>query len=170
MKLFLVVATALSLLAVASPITNSYTTHPSDSRTMKLRQIRRSKSLRALESRQTGIGEILDPLKNGQSFVAQVSIGSESFDLTLDTGSADLWVVGSNVTCTNPVCNWGATYDEQSGNFQSNGGTFSVTYGGSNTDSGYTGTADVSLAGLTITAQPIGVADKVVCPFHAQLQ
>ncbi|KAJ9613089.1 hypothetical protein H2200_003030 [Cladophialophora chaetospira] len=113
------------------------------------------------------IGQILDPLKSGGSFVAQVSLGTENFDLTLDTGSGDVWVVGSNVTCLGGDCNWGNTYDEQSGNFQADGGTWSISYGSggnTNTDSGYTGTADVTLAGLTVTSQHIGVADKVTDP------
>ncbi|POS71568.1 hypothetical protein DHEL01_v210039 [Diaporthe helianthi] len=78
------------------------------------------------------------------SYIAQVTIGGKSYDLIVDTGSANTWC-GAQSAC------------EKSSTGKSTGGTVSVTYG-SAAFSGTEYTDTVSFGGLTVSSQSIGSA------------
>ena len=101
-------------------------------------------------------------LELGEEFAAEVTIGSQTFDLIIDTGSSDTWVVEEGFTCidfdtgkktTESECAFGSTYTK-SGTFKSiSGETFSIEYGDEESLTGVFGTEDVTIAGITVDQQ-----------------
>ncbi|KAJ9122273.1 hypothetical protein QFC22_001693 [Naganishia vaughanmartiniae] len=86
------------------------------------------------------------------SYSASVSIGtpSQAFDIALDTGSADLWVAGSNIDLP-------TTFEVSKSTTVKNTSTsFSITYGSGNAQ-GYLASDTVSLAGYTVPSQTFAV-------------
>ncbi|KAJ9118425.1 hypothetical protein QFC24_006255 [Naganishia onofrii] len=86
------------------------------------------------------------------SYSASLSIGtpSQSFDIALDTGSADLWVAGAKIG--SPV-----TFDASKSTTLKNTSTpFTITYGSGNAQ-GYLASDTVSLAGYTVASQTFAV-------------
>ncbi|KAJ7766314.1 putative aspartic protease [Mycena maculata] len=77
------------------------------------------------------------------SYVAETTVGSQTFDLIVDTGSSNTWV--------------GATTKFKSGSGTSTGDSVSVSYG-SGSFSGTEYTAAVALGSTGVTKQSIGVA------------
>lgn len=86
------------------------------------------------------------------SYSASVSIGtpSQSFDIALDTGSADLWVAGAKIDLP-------TTFDASKSTTLKNTSTpFTITYGSGNAQ-GYLASDTVSLAGYTVASQTFAV-------------
>jgi len=79
------------------------------------------------------------------SYIAAVTVGSQTFDLIVDTGSSNTWV-GAGTAFNDPSA-------------QDTGGSVSVSYG-SGEFSGEEYTASVSFGGLTVSDQSIGVASS----------
>jgi cathepsin D len=92
------------------------------------------------------------------SYSASVSIGTpaQSFDIALDTGSADLWV--TSTTCASSTCNSLPTkFDaSKSSTFKNSSTPFTITYGSGNAQ-GYLGTDTVSLADYTVSSQTFAI-------------
>jgi len=109
--------------------------------------------------RSTGSNLITD--QNGDSsFFGSLAIGTPpvSFDVILDTGSADLWVAGS--TC-GTSCGTVPTFDPlASSTFQNKSAHFSIAYG-SGFASGSLATETVQMAGFSVSNQVFAVVDQV---------
>lgn len=94
------------------------------------------------------------------SFFGSVAIGTPpvSYDVILDTGSADLWVASKECATG---CNGIATFDSSTSSTFINSSTpFSIQYG-SGEAAGSLGTDVVQMAGFSVTNQIFGVCDQV---------
>lgn len=105
----------------------------------------------------------------GTIFDVNVTIGNQTFPLTLDTGSSDLWVVKSGFECTNSTdgselpeasCLYGnATYTPTDTYSEISNQNFGVKYG-AGIAQGNMGFEEVTLAGMTVRNQEVGFANK----------
>lgn len=102
-----------------------------------------------------------------QQYDASYSVGvafgtpAQTFQVALDTGSADLWVLAD--TCTSSACEGMSTYDPKySTSFQneSSGGDFSIAYG-SGSASGTLVRDKVSLGGYSVSSQVFASVDSM---------
>lgn len=94
------------------------------------------------------------------SFYGSLAIGTPavSYNVILDTGSADLWVADSS--CTSG-CDSIATFDTTaSSTFNDKNTTFSITYG-SGSASGTLASDTVQMAGFSVSSQVFGLCDTV---------
>lgn len=116
-----------------------------------------------LKATYTDFGTVLD---------AEVSVGGQSFLLYLDSGSSDTWVAKTGFQCLNisdnailsqDVCNYGTTYNISPTFQQISNQTFGVKYG-AGISTGIVGYEKVTLGGLTVDKQEIGVADRITDP------
>jgi hypothetical protein len=105
----------------------------------------------------------------GTRFDVNVTLGNQTFALLVDTGSSDTWVVGSDYLCINDTSN--AILPQQacaftpqtyrpSPTFQLVPDEFFGEQLGSGKLSGLVGREDVTLGGVTVKGQQIGVANK----------
>ena len=115
-----------------------------------------------------GTTTALTALENGQEFAAEVTVGTTTLDLIIDTGSSDTWAVQSGFTCTDfqtgkttseSACNFGPFYTKSSAFKSISGETFSIEYGDLETLNGVFGTEYVTVAGITVDQQ-IAVVTK----------
>ncbi|KAJ7668345.1 aspartic peptidase domain-containing protein [Mycena rosella] len=94
------------------------------------------------------------------SFYGSLAIGTPavSFDVILDTGSADLWVAGN--TCQQG-CSSVQTFDPSaSSTFKNDSAPFSITYG-SGAAAGALASDTVQMAGFSVANQVFAVCDEV---------
>ncbi|KAJ7066591.1 aspartic peptidase A1 [Mycena amicta] len=94
------------------------------------------------------------------SYFGSLAIGTPavSFDVILDTGSADLWVAGNSCT---QGCNSVATFDSSaSTSFVNKSTEFQITYG-SGAARGALATDTVQMAGFSVSNQVFAVCDQV---------
>ncbi|KAG5641425.1 hypothetical protein DXG03_005241 [Asterophora parasitica] len=94
------------------------------------------------------------------SFFGSLAIGTPpvSYNVILDTGSADLWVADNNC---NETCSGVATFDpSDSSTYSSSNADFSISYG-SGQASGTLGTDVVQMAGFSVANQTFAVCDTV---------
>lgn len=110
----------------------------------------------------------------GSTFLALINLGTQSFNVVIDSGSSDTWVSRSDFTCVdvttgNPrpqsACAFGGTYSRESiststGNTfkQLNNVNFNVTYGDGEFLTGIFGTIDVTFAGIKTPNQQVALA------------
>ncbi|MGH0114451.1 UNVERIFIED_CONTAM: hypothetical protein FKN15_017751 [Acipenser sinensis] len=105
-------------------------------------------------------GSYNEPLLNykDMAYFGQISVGTppQSFSVHFDTGSTHLWI--NSVYCKSEACTMHHLFNpEESSTYHSNGEPFSVHYGtGSLT--GVIGYDTVSLQGLKVTNQEIGLS------------
>ncbi|KAJ9093926.1 hypothetical protein QFC19_008160 [Naganishia cerealis] len=95
------------------------------------------------------------------SYSASVSIGTpaQTFDVALDTGSADLWVAGK--TCASSTCSGLSLFDASKSTTLKNATTaFTITYGSGNAQ-GYLASDTVTLAGDTVSSQTFAVIQSM---------
>ncbi|KAF7308806.1 Aspartic peptidase A1 [Mycena kentingensis (nom. inval.)] len=94
------------------------------------------------------------------SYYGSLAIGTPavSFDVILDTGSADLWVAGSSCT---QGCSGVPTFDSSaSSTFVNSSTDFEITYG-SGAAAGVLATDTVQMAGFSVARQTFAVANQV---------
>lgn len=111
------------------------------------------------QKRSTGTNLITNQ-NSDSSYFGSLAIGTPavSFDVILDTGSADLWVAGT--TCQTG-CENVPTFDPTaSTSFQNQSTTFSITYG-SGQASGALAKDVVQMAGFSVTNQVFAVCDQI---------
>ncbi|KAF4622704.1 hypothetical protein G7Y89_g14323 [Cudoniella acicularis] len=98
-------------------------------------------------------------LEVGEEFAASVTVGTETFELIIDTGSSDTWVVETGFACTNfqtgqkaaeSVCDFGPYYTKSSTFTAISGETFSIEYGDGESLTGVIGTEEVTVAGIKV--------------------
>ncbi|KAL4787893.1 aspartic peptidase domain-containing protein [Aspergillus varians] len=95
------------------------------------------------------------------SFVSPITIGGQKLVVTFDTGSSDTWVV--NTRLDEDSIEGQTAYDpSKSSTFENTeGSTFNITYGDDSYAYGGVGTDTISVGGVTVTGQAIGIPTKV---------
>ena len=126
---------------------------------------RRSQSNNAIQLTATELATVFD---------VEVKFGNQSFLLQLDTGSSDTWVVQTGYECFNgtdsaqqlpqQACTYAnTTYDISTTFEQIQNETFGVQYG-VGFATGIVGYEEVTLAGITIQRQEVGIVNKATNP------
>ena len=95
------------------------------------------------------------------SYSAEISVGSpgQTFDVALDTGSADLWLLSTE--CTLDTCSGLDKFDPTSSSTYKNGSTgFSIAYGSGDAQ-GHLGADTVTLGGFSVQGQTFGVVNTM---------
>ncbi|KAH6668085.1 aspartic peptidase domain-containing protein [Plectosphaerella plurivora] len=98
---------------------------------------------------------------NGVEYVSPVKVGGQTVNVAFDTGSSDLWVFGAQLDATSK--NGHDVYDSsKSSSFKAlEGSTFNCTYGDGSGVLGNVAMESVSVGGVTVSAQAVGVANFV---------
>ncbi|PWN37492.1 Asp-domain-containing protein [Meira miltonrushii] len=94
-------------------------------------------------------------------YFAQVSVGTpkQNFDVILDTGSADFWLVDTD--CTSSQCDGSALFNPSaSSTYHASSNPFQITYG-TGAVKGTLSADTVSLAGYTVDNQTFAVATQL---------
>ncbi|KAF5338652.1 hypothetical protein D9611_012797 [Ephemerocybe angulata] len=112
-----------------------------------------------VKKRATGTNAIINQIGDSTYF-GSLAIGTPpvSYNVQLDTGSADLWVAGSNCTTD---CSGMATFNPSSSStFHNESSSFSVSYG-SGQAAGFLSQDVVQMAGFEVQNQIFGVCEQV---------
>ncbi|KAI9313532.1 aspartic peptidase domain-containing protein [Dichotomocladium elegans] len=152
-------ATGVAILLLSSSLqTDAQTLSPSEIGTVRL-------PLRRNENGQLAAVKRLSKRASGQSiynaigreYLIEVGIGTpaQMFNLTLDTGSAELWV--PSVECPASTCPYSRYNPKQSSTYKASPDTFSIEYGLGSANGTYA-LESVTTGGITITNQKIGLA------------
>lgn len=113
----------------------------------------------SVEKRSTGYNLIVNQLYDS-GYYGSLAIGTPpvSFDVLLDTGSSDLWVVG---TSCGTACNGLGTFNPSaSSTFTNESTSFYIQYG-SGEAAGYVATDVVQMAGFSVSNQGFAVVDDI---------
>ncbi|EHL02179.1 putative aspartic-type endopeptidase [Glarea lozoyensis 74030] len=102
----------------------------------------------------------------GVSFSTKVSLGQETYDMIVDTGSSDTWVASKTLQCTyfgievsQAFCKFGPLYDRQT--FKKiQGQNFRIQYGDGTEATGDMGYDSVTLGGINVPSQEIAVVER----------
>ncbi|KAJ5949353.1 hypothetical protein N7454_000937 [Penicillium verhagenii] len=98
-------------------------------------------------------------LFEGEEFATSIKFGTQTFDVIVDTGSSDTWVVKEGFECidldtgdktTTATCDFGTTYTVDSTFSKISGEEFEIEYGDGEYLYGYMGTETVTLASITV--------------------
>ncbi|KAL3256127.1 hypothetical protein ABHI18_007824 [Aspergillus niger] len=107
-------------------------------------------------------------LFEGEEFATSITIGGDSFDVIVDTGSSDTWVVKTGFTCidldtgretSESSCDFGSTWTVESSFKEIEGEEFAIEYGDGEYLYGVMGNETVTLADITVD-QTIGVVTE----------
>ncbi|KAJ5195350.1 uncharacterized protein N7498_008788 [Penicillium cinerascens] len=119
--------------------------------------------LKGLTGRWLGYGEDqLISLIEGQEYATSIMFGTQSFDVIVDTGSSDTWVVKEGFECINLAtgkktteaeCKFGSTYSVDWGFEKIPGEFFNITYGDGEYLHGYMGTEIITLANVMVETE-----------------
>lgn len=101
----------------------------------------------------------------GTSYIADVTIGTQSIPLLLDTGSADMWVAPSSFTCLDAngsavpqsTCGFPVLFEGSPSGGMISDQYFSIYYGSGQFAYGPFGEETVSLGGIEVPNQQIGL-------------
>ncbi|KAJ7457963.1 acid protease [Mycena galericulata] len=127
-------------------------------------------SLRANRKQNVGDTDVLDGAAFDQEYVVNITVGGKYFNVILDTGSSDLWVVKEGFSCFDlngtavpaSTCDFGPSQfsPADSPTFQTFPNvTFFVEYGSGEHLRGPAGFDTVTIGGLSVSHQEIGVPD-----------
>ena len=109
----------------------------------------------------------VQPVEDGQVFLTNVTFGIETFEAVIDTGSSDTWLAEKGFQCFNVTT--GAGVPEADCAFGTDGYTpsatfaqipnenFNISYADGEMLIGIVGTEKVTLAGITVDNQEVGV-------------
>ncbi|KIY53016.1 acid protease, partial [Fistulina hepatica ATCC 64428] len=95
------------------------------------------------------------------SYYGSIAVGTPpvSYDVIIDSGSADLWLASSS--CSSGCSSVGPTFNpSDSSTFSNKSTAFSITYG-SGSAQGYLATDTVQMAGFSVSSQTFAVCDVV---------
>ncbi|KAA6410757.1 MAG: hypothetical protein FRX48_05067 [Lasallia pustulata] len=106
---------------------------------------------------------------DGQEFITSIGVGSNTFQVLVDTGSSDTWLAETGFQCLDQYsgvaepedyCMLGPTYDI-SGTFRAiSNENFNITYGDGEFLTGTFGLEEVSIGGITVISQQIAVVNS----------
>lgn len=124
--------------------------------------------LRAAGARVPGAGyqNITALLDSSTQYALEVNWDGKPIWLLFDTGSSDTWAVHSNYSCVSQfgtarsTCAWGPSFVDNFRYGQDPELHFSVTFGSGESVTGPLGRSDLSVAGLTVSKQLCGLANK----------
>ncbi|KAL1296621.1 hypothetical protein AAFC00_000110 [Neodothiora populina] len=113
-----------------------------------------------------GIAE-LSTTEEGQILITSVQVGDESYEAVVDTGSSDTWVVRTGFQCQNQLggneteayCKFGPSYNTSSTFTPIPDQNFKISYADGEGLTGIMGYEKVTLGGITVYNQTIGVVD-----------
>ncbi|KAJ6036661.1 aspergillopepsin A-like aspartic endopeptidase [Penicillium herquei] len=101
---------------------------------------------------------------DGEEFVSPVLIGGQNITLDFDTGSADMWVINSELPSEDTEGH--EVYDPSSSStFEYVEGDFEVEYGDGSYVAGYLGKDTVSIGGVEVADQVFGLPVEVSSTF-----
>lgn len=108
----------------------------------------------------TALQQVISSAKGGFGYAAEVTIGGETFELFVDTGSADTWVIESGYQCLdvdgnvvdNEVCDFGPTYNVTNSFVENEELFFSTSYGSGEYVMGTLGKEIIEIAGVEVNA------------------
>jgi len=98
-----------------------------------------------------------------------LKVGGEDITVTIDTGSSDTWLVGTNYKCLSKTtkrevaakrCKFGPAYSKTKTFSQMTGQYFETGYADKTFVTGIMGKETVSLGNITVMNQPIGLVDR----------
>jgi aspergillopepsin I len=98
-------------------------------------------------------------LFEGEEFATNITFGSQTFSVIIDTGSSDTWLVESGFQCvdvetsaslTEADCAFGPTFDMTDTFVQIPNENFNIEYGDGEFLQGIIGWEEVEVAGLTV--------------------
>jgi len=106
----------------------------------------------------------------GSVFLAPVTVGGQSFDVVIDSGSSDPWLVGSDFQCVNKYdgsyqtqdqCQFGPTYNvTASTTYQYiSGENFNISYADGETLTGSMGYESFTMGGINVPHQEFALVD-----------
>jgi hypothetical protein len=99
-------------------------------------------------------------------YATSITIGTQTFEVIVDTGSSDTWVVETGFECINfdtgkktteSECDFGPYYTIDSTFVKTADENFDIEYGDGEYLSGIIGTETVTLAGIEVTDQTIAL-------------
>lgn len=99
-------------------------------------------------------------------FLTQISFGSQTFEVIIDTGSSDTWLATTGFTCVNQTdnatlteadCYFGPLFQIDSSFTQIPDENFNITYADGEYLNGVVGFDSVTVAGIVVPKQEVGV-------------
>ncbi|KAI8390987.1 aspartic peptidase domain-containing protein [Radiomyces spectabilis] len=153
---------ALATASLASPVNHNAAADNGLVRVPIIRKPRKTDMLTARQRRSNTLNK-RDPFQTslyndeGSQYLIQVGVGTppQNFTVTLDTGSADLWVPSTE--CPSKTCPFTNFDASKSSTFKSLDQPFGITYGIGNVNGTYA-TDTVTVAGATVPDQQFGLA------------
>lgn len=149
--------------AVASPSRFGVSLLTRASTTSNLTSSSYLRSLRAVNNTVDLLQAQLD-----QVFITQLGVGNQQFNVVLDTGSSDTWVVESDFQCVNytgyneplpqSACQFGPPFTPDQSFAVIRDENFNITYGSGEFLNGVLGYDSVRLAGITVPKQEVALA------------
>ncbi|CAD0096013.1 unnamed protein product [Aureobasidium mustum] len=135
-----------------------------------LQAIRSGQHVDGVYSRlQNGTAQLLS-VNAGSVFLAPLQAGGEMFEVVIDTGSSDTWLVNNQFTCVDPTdsevidesqCAFGPTYSLSSTAEQVPNRNFNISYADGERLNGQIITEDLTFAGITVENQTMGLVTVV---------
>ena len=102
-------------------------------------------------------------------FLAPISVGGQTFNVVMDTGSSDTWVVLNNFTCFDPVtneqvtqqeCYFASYYRPSSTVHYLPDRNFNISYADGETLSGIMAYENLTIAGIALSQQEIALIEN----------
>ena len=93
-------------------------------------------------------------IQGDSEYLAPVTIGSQTFHLDFDTGSSDLWVLGSSLASNGG----GHTYFQPGNAKQIQGASWQISYGDGSGAQGTVYSDTVNIGGVSVTSQAVEAA------------
>jgi len=103
----------------------------------------------------------------GQAFLTDITFGDNVYQVIVDTGSSDTWLIETNFNCSAvspywPIpesqCQFGPTYNESKTISRIDNESFHIRYGSGESLNGYMAYEDVQLAGIKVR-QEVAIVD-----------
>ncbi|KAI9649404.1 hypothetical protein NHQ30_001980 [Ciborinia camelliae] len=102
---------------------------------------------------------------DGAEYLIPVTVGGQTLNLDLDSGSADLWVFSSLLSSSDRSGHDYFTSSDSSTYSSLSGYTWDITYADGSGASGVVGTDTVTVGGTTVTGQAVELANDVSSEF-----
>lgn len=125
---------------------------------------------KSLVTRQTPSTPLIAVL-GGAEYLTEFQLGGQTVKAIVDTGSSDTWLIQAGFACTDSsgnsvsdaTCNFGPAYTGSFGSAQIPNQNFHIAYGDGEFVNGVMGTADVTIAGITVPNQEVSTTGLSGC-------